>query len=256
MQHHAAFGVVSPVGQRLMALGLIEVAALDAFGKLLKVRNGIAPSQAIVGRIDLEKHLTVLLEGFACLSTQQEDGHRQIHVFYHPGDFLGLHGLAFPQLANRSNVQALVNCSIGTIHRDALEQAVERHPDLGRVLWGAAMMEASIFRRRLFIARRPGLERVAHLLCEVLTGLGIDAGVIPLTQIDVADAAGLSAVHTNRIFQELRQLGVLSENRCIEVVNKEHLQQLASFDGHYLNPRESLSQWDLRFDLQRSHSTR
>ena len=106
----------------------------------------------------------------------------------------------------------------------------------------------SIVRQRLVVSRRSALERVAHLLCEQLTRLGIDEGVIPLSQIDIADAAGLSVVHTNRIFQELRQLGMLSKQRALEVVDKERLEDLAAFDGRYLDPSESLSRWDLRFD--------
>jgi hypothetical protein len=89
---------------------------------------------------------------------------------------------------------------------------------------------------------------VAYLLCEQLARLKTDEGVIPLTQIDIADAAGLSVVHINRVFQELRQLGVLSKQRLIEVVNQERLQELAGFDAGYLDPGESLSRWDLRID--------
>ena len=167
----------------------------------------------------------MLLEGVACLSTQHEDGGRQIYAFHYPGDFLGLHSFLFPQSAEPSEVQALTSCSIGTIDRDALEQAIQRHPALGRALWRAALTEVSIFRQRLVVSRRPALQRVAHLLCEQLARLGTDEGVIPLTQIDIADAAGLSVVHINRIFQELRQLGMLSKQRLIEVVNKERLQR-------------------------------
>ena len=42
--------------------------------------------------------------------------------------------------------------------------------------------------------------------------VGINSATIPLTQMDLADAAGLSAVHINRTFQELRKLGVLSKS--------------------------------------------
>ena len=55
-------------------------------------------------------------------------------------------------------------------------------------------------------------------------------------------------MHINRVFQELRQLGVLSKQRLIEVVNQERLQELAGFDAGYLDPGESLSRWDLRID--------
>jgi CRP-like cAMP-binding protein len=73
------------------------------------------------------------------------------------------------------------------------------------------MAEACVSRQHLVVSRRSALQRVAHLLCEQMARVGIDEGVIPLNQIDIADAAGFSVVHANRIFQELRQLGMLSK---------------------------------------------
>ena len=248
MQQHAAAGIVGPVGQRLNALGITARADVDAFWKLVKVRDEIHRGQTIVGSTDLVKRFTVLLEGVACLSTRHEDGARQIHAFHYSGDFLGLHSFVFPQSAELSEVEALTRCSIGTIDRDAMDRAVQRYPTLGRALWRAALTEVSTFRQRLLVSRRPALQRVTYLLCEQLARLKTDEGVIPLTQIDIADAAGLSVVHINRVFQELRQLGVLSKQRLIEVVNQERLQELAGFDAGYLDPGESLSRWDLRID--------
>jgi len=99
--------------------------------------------------------------------------------------------------------------------------------------------------------RRRALQQVAHVLSEQLARratLGIDNGVIPLSQIEVADAVGLSVVHSNRIFQYLRELGVLSKKRqVVEVVNKKRPQELAVFDGRYLNAGEPLSRGDVRW---------
>ena len=55
-------------------------------------------------------------------------------------------------------------------------------------------------------------------------------------------------MHADRVLQELRQLGMLSKQWAIEVVNKEHLQELAAFDGRYLELSELLSRWDLRIE--------
>jgi CRP-like cAMP-binding protein len=238
---------VCPAGRRRRISDIIASAGLDPLRNLMKVRSGIDRGQTIVDRTDLA-HFTVLLEGVACFSTQHEDGGRQIYAFHYAGDFLGLHGFLFPPSAELSEVQALTGCCIGTIDRVALERQMRSHPTLGRALWRAAMTEASILRQRLLISRRPARQRVAHLLCEQLARLGIDKGVIPLSQIDIADAGGLSVVHTNRIFQELRVLGVLSTQRLIEVLNKERLHELAAFDGRYLELSASLSRWDLRID--------
>jgi hypothetical protein len=86
--------------------------------------------------------------------------------------------------------------------------------------------------------QRPAVERVATLLCEHifrLEAVGIVGDVVPLTQIDLADAAGLSVVHVNRTIQDLRELGALSmKSRGIRVENKDRLEQIAKFDASYL----------------------
>jgi len=241
-------GVVRSIVQRLHTLGITATDDLDAFWKLVKARDRMDRGKTIASSAGLAKHFSVLLEGVACLSARQEDGARQIHAFYYPGDFLGLHGLVFPQSAELSEVEALTGCIIGTMDREAIDQAMQRHPALGLALWRAALTEVSVFRQRLIVSRRPALRRVAHLLCEQLARLGDGARVIPLTQIEVAEATGLSVVHINRVFRELRQLGVLSPQRTIEVICREPLQELAAFDGRYLEVSASLSQWDLRIE--------
>jgi hypothetical protein len=67
--------------------------------------------------------------------------------------------------------------------------------------------------------------------------------------MDLADAAGLSIVHINRTFQELRRLNILSkEGRAIKVVDRERLAGLASFDGNYLNMPQLLSHWQVKIE--------
>ena len=83
---------------------------------------------------------------------------------------------------------------------------------------------------------------MAHLLCEQLArreAAGIHTPRLPFSQIDVADAAGLSVVHVNRTIQGLRSLGDLFKASHIEVIDRERLEQLAKFDGLYLSPLQS-----------------
>jgi len=248
MQQRAPAGAAGPVGQRLNALGIADRAEVEAFWKLVKKQAEVGRGQTIIGSANQAKRFTVLLKGVACLSTRHEDGARQIHAFHHAGDLLGLYNFVFPQAAELSEVQALTGCSVGTIDHDSMDQAVQRYPALGRALWQAAFAEADGFRRRLVVSRRPALERVAHVLSELLARLGTNERVIPLTQTDVADAADLSAVHVNRIFQELRELGVLAKQRLIEVVNQKRLHELADFDAGVLDPGEAPLRWNVRID--------
>src|SRR5262249_12638149 len=123
------------------------------------------------------------------------------NAFHYPGDFCDLHRDMLPNDALA--VAALTDCLVGTIRYRDLDRTLGQHPKLGLALWRAAMLEGSVARERLLkVSRRPALQRVAHLLCELLTRrevIGINDAVIPLSQIDLGDAAGLSVVHITRI---------------------------------------------------------
>jgi hypothetical protein len=67
--------------------------------------------------------------------------------------------------------------------------------------------------------------------------------------MDLADAAGLSIVHVNRTFRELRRMNILSkEGRTNKVVDRERLVILAGFDGNYLNMPQLLSYWEVKLE--------
>jgi CRP-like cAMP-binding protein len=246
-------GVIDVLRRKLKSIGCDHEEELLALSRAITVRKDLTRGANIAGPRNPPKHLTVLLAGLACLYETIEDGSRQIYAFQHPGDFCDLHRYVLPEPDEALTVGALTDCSIGIIHHKDLDQALEQHSNLGLALWRATMLEASISRERLLnVSRRPALQRTAHLLCELLArreAVGINSRVIPLTQIDLADAAGLSTVHVNRIIHGLRKLGALSVNsRTVEIVNRERLARLARFDGLYLNMPEVLSHWQIRVE--------
>ena len=254
-----AFG---PLIQKLRSLGVDSDTELDAVLNRIKVRAGTRRGEDIIAPGRSPGHSTVLLDGVACLYERLQDGNRQIYAFQYPGDFCDLHQHVLPETNNEVAVAAIADCSIGIIDHKDLEQLIAQYPSLGLALWRASMLEASIFRKRLLnVGRQPALQRVAHLLCEQLArreAVGLNSATIPLTQMDLADAAGLSIVHINRTFQELRRLNILSkEGRAIKVVDRERLAGLASFDGNYLNMPQLLSHWQVRIEpLQRQPNDR
>ena len=247
----ADVGVPRPLHRKLNSLGFHDDDELRSLLDRVRPKESILRGKDIVRADATPRHLTVLLAGVACLYEALETGERQIYAFYYPGDFCDLHRYVWSEPAAETAVRALTDCSIGIIEYRDLDRAIERHPKLALALWRATMLEASILRQRLTnISQRPALERVSHLLCEQLhrrQAIGIDSRVIPLTQIYLADAAGLSVVHINRVFQDLRKLGVISTNgRAIEVVNREGLAEIAKFDNRYLTMPAALSNWEMR----------
>ena len=72
-------------------------------------------------------------------------------------------------------------------------------------------MDEGILREWLVNMGRKAADRqIAHMFCELLCRLEAvgmandDAFELPLTQIELADAVGLSSVHVNRVIQHLR----------------------------------------------------
>ena len=101
----------------------------------------------------------------------------------------------------------------------------------------------------LNVGRRSALQRMAHLLCELLArqeAVGIHGAAIQPSGSDIADATGLSIVHVSRTFTQLQKMEMLAkEGRTIKVVDRNRLAALAQFDGSYLNMPELLAQWQV-----------
>ncbi len=87
--------------------------------------------------------------------------------------------------------------------------------------------------------------RIVHLICEM--GLRMEvAGVAlrdrfksPLTQEQLADATGVTAVHVNRVLKALAPEGVIArETRILAVESWERLTEAGDFRSSYLHPLE------------------
>ena len=88
---------------------------------------------------------------------------------------------------------------------------------------------------------------MAHLLSELrqrleLIGRTKDGSFeLPLTQGELADCLGLSAVHVNRVIQQLRGKGLMSMQRKeVHVIDKLKMEKLGQFDQIYLHKHPSL----------------
>jgi CRP-like cAMP-binding protein len=234
-----------PLALKFKSLG-VKGDALDAIVQAAKRRVPVAAGTDVIRPGDAVKRATILLAGVTCSYKRSEDGGRSILSFQHPGDFCDLYRYVLPEQDGSVGVQALTDCSIAVIDYRDMDQLLTRH-ELALAFWRATMLEAAIYRERLTLAGRgSALERVAHLLCEQLARrevVGIDCPRLPISQIDVADASGLSVVHVNRTIQTLRGLDILSKTSAIEVFDGRQLAQIAKFDGRYLDMPRLLSGW-------------
>ncbi|MDP8994052.1 MAG: Crp/Fnr family transcriptional regulator [Pseudomonadota bacterium] len=185
-------------------------------------------------------HSTLVADGIVARTKDLSGGERQIQDLHLAGDFTDLHGFLLKRLDH--DIVALTRTRIVPVPHERLRAITERQPHLARLLWLMTLVDASIQREKILtIGRRPAIARVAHLMCELavrfgLVGLADEAGfALPITQLDIADATGLTSVHVNRMLRQLRDDGLMTfRGGRVEIHDRDGLQRVAEFDAGYL----------------------
>lgn len=183
---------------------------------------------------------TLVVDGLVARFKDLKDGQRQITEVHVPGDFIDLHGFLLKRLEH--NVGTLTPARLAFVPHDALKRITEQEPHLARLLWLSTLIDAAAQRERILtIGRRSALGRVAHLLCELYARLEIVERVdaasfrLPITQLDIADATGLTAVHVNRMLRQLRGEEIATfRGGVVEIHDWTRLQKVAEFTRDYL----------------------
>lgn len=202
-------------------------------------------------RLDAGSHLvregqppvncSVLVDGFAYRHKTTGSGGRQIMAVCIPGDAIDLQNI-FLNISDHS-VQMLTTGTVADIAREHLQALMLAHPGIGETLIRFTLVEASILREWVVnVGRRDARERIAHILCEFAVRLesrGLaDRGAfeLPMTQEQLADATGLTAVHVNRVLKGLEADGlIVRQRRHIEFPNWRALQGVGDFSRQYLH---------------------
>lgn len=159
------------------------------------------------------KILFTLLAGWAFRYRTLRDGRRQILNFLLPGDFIGLQ----QQMAENTphGVQSLTDIRVCVFHRDRLWDLYKNHPGLGYDLtWLSAHEELIVDENLLSVGRRSAAERITLLFislykrCSTVGMVSANGVYLPIKQQNIADALGLSLVHTNKTLRRLEATGI------------------------------------------------
>lgn len=199
------------------------------------------PGRKIVIRRDERvRSSSLLLEGVMCRYMDDRQGNRQIVAFHVPGDFVDLHGFALRHLDH--DVATLTPTRVAMVGHDRLETIVAHRPQLTQLLWFSTLLDAAMHREWVFrLGRLEADGRVAHLFCELYARLAMVDRVkggtfrFPVTQIDLAEAAGITPVHLNRVLRSLRERGLMTfRGGEVHILDYHALVALADFDPAYL----------------------
>jgi CRP-like cAMP-binding protein len=141
-------------------------------------------------------------------------------------------------------IETVRNAAIVLVPHDAILRTAAEFPALARAFWYDTLLDASIQREALLnVGRRDARSRTAHLFCELAVrlkrvGLVVNGNSfeLPLTQTDIADALGVTPIHTNRVLAKFRSQGLLSySGKSVTIHDWRALVAIGDFDATYLH---------------------
>jgi CRP-like cAMP-binding protein len=193
---------------------------LDFMRRFKTDERQVGPGTEILSHGEDSPHLFTVLRGFGLRHKTLQNGRRQVLSFVMPGDFLGLQTGVMGEMQH--SVQATTHMTLCVFDRTDLWQVFTTRPELAFDLtWLAAMEEHVLGEALSVVGQLPAIEQVAWALKryhEKARGVGLERdgrAPFPFRQQDLADALGLSLVHTNKTLRQLleRQLLVLMEGQ-------------------------------------------
>jgi len=234
-----------PLLRKLQSIGnptYVEQQALAGLPVTIKMLDA---QEDIVREGDRPVIVCLILEGFACRYATVSSGRRQILSIHIPGDIPDLQGIFIKVMDH--NLATLTPARVALIPHDAMCNLLDHNNRIMHLLWRDTLVDAAIFRKWIVgIGRCTAHARFAHLICEFafrMHAVGLmkrSVCAMPFTQVDIADALGLSNVHVSRVLARLRKQGLFTwQDGILTIKNWRQLQNAADFDPSYLQLDQS-----------------
>lgn len=228
---------------KLRGFGPMSAAGEAALAMATAMPRKVAARRDLIREGDRPGPVFVILEGWACRYKILPTGTRQVLAFLMPGDCCDLHIGLLAEMDH--GIQTVTPALVATIDRAEMDTIMDSHRGVAKAMYIAQLVDEGTMRAWITsMGRRTSTERVAHLMCELYLkarniGLTSEAQFsLPLSQILLADALGMTPVHLNRVLKELRLTGAMTLRRgSLLITDPGKLVQIAGFDENYLHRR-------------------
>tara|TARA_R110002049_G_scaffold117332_2_gene270477 strand:+ start:53938 stop:54612 length:675 start_codon:yes stop_codon:yes gene_type:complete len=203
----------------------------------------VEPGSTILMEGSNAPQLYTVLSGMGIRDKTLENGNRQVVSFVFPGDFIGLQAGIMGKMGH--SVEARSAMRLCVFNRSEFWGFLKAHPERAfDVTWLAAIEEHFMGEALATVGQRSALQAIAWSMVKIFER-GKSLGMVnqnqmslPFMQRDLADALGLSLVHTNKTLAKLknRQLLAWSE-RTLQINDTEALAKIAMMKTHLPRPR-------------------
>lgn len=222
--------------------GELETQQLDKARKLRSSQVYFDAGEYLYHEGETSEKAFTVFNGWVALFKNLENGDRQILRFALPGDFL-CYKTGKNKILDHSAV-AVSNVTLCAFPIERFHNTIAELPDLAFAISSITEMVTERCHSALTsIASYPAETKVAYLLLSLfireqsllkaahnrsLGNTDYNCIPFPITQEDVADALGLTAIHVNRVFQSLRKKKLIEcKNKCLTVFDDKALAKVA-----------------------------
>lgn len=231
---------LGPFAMQLSTYSEIDAEDREAILSLPFETRAIRGSTRISYHGQSQRTFLVLLDGFSVRQKLTSSGDRHISAVNIAGDGLNISAIFTNDIDYE--VMPMSGAVVAEIPRDAVIRLLHDRPAIFAAIFSSLLIDASIAREWLLNqSRRASKARVAHFLCEHaarMTGRGlvknkaIDLGI---TQDQLSDVLGLTAVHINRTLRFLEVEGLITrDGRHYQIKNTVALHEAGDFKPSYL----------------------
>ncbi len=183
--------------------------------------------------------LFILRSGLMMSYVLLDDGSRQILRFLFPGDMLAISSAVYREAPE--TLAALSDCVVSPFDRAALSEMMTGHPRLAAMVLVYSQIERVALTDRLAaLGRTSAKARIASLLLDLRNRLRAtdksisNVFVLGLTQEEVGDATGLTAVHVNRMLRQLEEEKMIArEGGRVTLLDERALGRAANYVNRY-----------------------
>lgn len=210
-----------------------------AIARLEGRERSLRRGAVLVREHEASADLFVLKRGMMTSYVLLPDGSRQILRFLFPGDLIATATLLHAK--STESVAALTDSVVAPIDRAMLATTIGAHPRLSALMIAVGQSTQQALSDRLSaLGRTSAKARIAALLLELRDGMRRadptigDAFALIVTQEEIGDATGLTAVHVNRMLRQLEEDALIDrEGGRVRLLDEKALIGIA----HYVDRR-------------------
>ena len=231
MSDSARFALHRPEFLSALVQGEGKIAAL------MKESSANVPARATLVEANTDHQFVYrLLEGWAGRTRLLPDGRNQVILIFLPGDLFAVKSMFLARQTD--TVVAVTDLVTQRIDYRRLHDAYVADSDVAmRCIWQIVEEERRLHSWVTGLGQGSAEERVALLLIDLRGRLILSKTIgpdsltyeMPLTQVELADHLGITAVHVSRVLKDFRESGMVTvRDGRVTIANLDMLAQRAS----------------------------